>query len=415
MYPKLPLSLLKAIAKMGKELNKKSVNHSIILLIIILLVSSLGQVTSDLYLPSLPNMAKSLDVSTHWIQFTIAIYMVGFSLSQLIYGPWSDAIGRRTPLLIGLSINFIGGLICWFSPNIYLLFLGRFLQGLGVGAANSLARPILRDLFEKEKLAIYNSYLAISGVFILSTAPVLGGYIQHYAGWRYNFLFLSLYGLFILWSYYSKVPETSRHHHRDNYKFKAILINAKILLKSPIFLRFSLCPLLTYAGILAWLTAAPIVLQEKVGLNPVQFGWLYIFSGIGFATGAFLNVKFVTRFGIDKMMELGFFCQLSAGGLMLFFYLLGYINTYVIIAPILLFMMGSSLVFPNSSAGALTPFPKIAGMAGALFGFVQILGGAISSSAVALAQDENQFPIAIAFIITALLSMLVFRVFKSKV
>ena len=174
----------KAIAKMNKGLNKKSVNHSVSFLMIILLVSSLGQVTSDLYLPSLPSMAKGLDVNTNWIQFTIAIYMTGFSLSQLIYGPWSDAIGRRFPLLIGLSINFVGGLICWFSPNIYLLFLGRFIQGLGVGAANSLVRPILRDLFEKEELAIYNSYLAISGVFILSTAPVLGGYIQHYAGWR---------------------------------------------------------------------------------------------------------------------------------------------------------------------------------------------------------------------------------------
>lgn len=399
---------------MIKELNKKSINHTIGLLIVILLISSLGQVTSDLYLPSLPNMAKSLNVDTHWIQFSIAIYMVGFSVSQLIYGPWSDAIGRRTPLLIGLSINFIGGLTCWFSPNIYMLFLGRFLQGLGVGAANSLARPILRDLFDKEKLAIYNSYLAVSAVFILSTAPVLGGYIQHYAGWRYNFLFLSLYGLLILCAYYCRVPETSQHHHKDNFKLQTVLINAKILVKNPIFLRFSLCPLLTYAGILAWLTAAPIVLQEKVGLNSVQFGWLYIFSGIGFATGSILNVKLVTRVGIDKMMELGFFCQLVAGGLMLIFYLLGYINTFVIIVPIILFMMGAGLVFPNSSAGALIPFPKIAGMAGALFGFVQILGGIISSSAIALAQDENQFPIAIAFITTALLSVLIFRVFKSK-
>jgi DHA1 family bicyclomycin/chloramphenicol resistance-like MFS transporter/DHA1 family 2-module integral membrane pump EmrD-like MFS transporter len=194
-----------------------------------------------------------------------------------------------------------------------LLFFGRFLQGLGVGAANSLARPILRDLFEKEKLAIYNSYLAVSGVFILSIAPVLGGYIQHYAGWRYNFLFLSLYGFTIFCSYYVIVPETSQHHNKGNYKLKVILANANTLLKSPIFLRFSLCPLLTYAGILAWLTAAPIVLQDKVGLNSVQFGWLYIFSGIGFAIGAILNAKLVTRFGIDKMMELGFLCQLSAG------------------------------------------------------------------------------------------------------
>ncbi|STY28356.1 multidrug resistance protein [Legionella wadsworthii] len=271
-------------------------------------------------------------------------------------------------MLIGLSINFIGSLICWLSPNIYLLFLGRFIQGLGVGAGYSLARPILRDLFEKETLAVYNSYLAISTVVILTTAPILGGYIQQYAGWRYNFLFLSIYGFLILYFFYLNTPETSKFHHQDNFKIKVIIMNTKILLKSPIFLRFSLCPLLTYAGILAWITEAPIVLQEIVGLTPVQFGWIYIFSGIGFALGGFLNMKFVIKAGIERMMNIGFSSQLVAGLLMLLFYLFGYINTAVIVMPILLFMMGSSLVFPNSSAGALTPFPKIAGTAGVLFG-----------------------------------------------
>ncbi|MCR9192415.1 MAG: multidrug effflux MFS transporter [Gammaproteobacteria bacterium] len=399
---------------MGKTISQTTANRSITLLAIILLISSLGQVTSDLYLPSLPNMAKNLGVSIHAIQFTIAIYMTGFSVSQLVYGPWSDAIGRRTPLLIGLSINLIGSLLCWGAPNIYILLLGRFLQGLGVGAANSLTRPILRDLFEKEKLAIYNSYLAISGILVLSTAPILGGYIQYYLSWRYNFLYLSLYGFIILCSFYFKIPETNQHYDRNNYKLKVILKNARYLLTSPIFLKFSLCPLLTYAGVVAWLTAAPVVLQETVGLNAVQFGWIYLFSGMGFATGSFINIKFVTTQGIEKMISFGFYCQLLAGGLMLLFYLMAYINTYVILMPIILFMLGSSLVFPNASTGSLTPFPKIAGMAGAFFGFIQVLGGTISSTIIALAHDENQFPIAIAFIITALLSMLGFRVFTSN-
>jgi len=367
---------------MAKTIGQTPVHHSITLLAIILLISSLGQVTSDLYLPSLPNMAKNLDVSVHAIQFTIAIYMAGLTMSQLVYGPWSDAIGRRTPLLIGLSINLTGSLLCWGAPNIYMLLLGRFLQGLGVGAASSLTRPILRDLFEKEKLAIYNSYLAISGVLVLSTAPILGGYIQYYLSWRYNFLYLSLYGFIILCSFYFKIPETNQHHDQNNYKIKVIWQNARYLLTSPTFLRFSLCPLLTYAGILAWLTAAPIVLQEIVGLNPIQFGWIYLFAGMGFATGAFINIKLISTQGLDRMISFGFCCQLIAGVVMLLFYLMGYINTYVILIPIMLFMLGSSLVFPNASTGSLTPFPKIAGMAGALFGFIQVLGGAISSTII---------------------------------
>jgi DHA1 family bicyclomycin/chloramphenicol resistance-like MFS transporter/DHA1 family 2-module integral membrane pump EmrD-like MFS transporter len=101
-------------------------------------------------------------------------------------------------LLFGLSINLIGSLVCYLSNDINFLFIGRFLQGIGVGAGTALARPILRDLFEKETLAVYNSYLAISSILILTTAPILGGYIQQYAGWKYNFLFLSLYGGLII-------------------------------------------------------------------------------------------------------------------------------------------------------------------------------------------------------------------------
>lgn len=388
-------------------------NKGALLLFIILLIASLGQVSSDLYLPSLPSMAIYFNINSHFIQFTVAVYMIGFCLSQLVYGPWSDAVGRRVPLLTGLVINLAGGLICWLAPNIYFLLLGRLLQGLGVGAANALARPILRDLFEKEKLAIYNSYLALSSVLILSLAPLLGGYIQYYAGWRYNFLFLSMYGFFTLCLVFSKITETSQHHHKDNFKLKVLFKNAKSLLTNKVFMRFSLCALLTYAGILAWLTATPIILQEKMGLNAMQFGWLYIFTGFGFALGAILNINLVAHLGMHKMMQWGLYCQSFAGGFMLFFYLLGYFNVYVIVVPIIIFMMGTSMLFPNASASALTPFPKIAGMAGTLFGFMQILGGAISSSMISLLPNDNQFPLAIAFIVITSLSLFVFHAFRN--
>lgn len=386
---------------------------SINLCIIIILISSIGQVTSDLYLASLPAMGKYFNVDSHWVQFSITVFMLGFCFSQLVYGPWSDAVGRRIPLISGLLLNFIGGFIATLSTHIYLLLLGRFLQGIGVGAANSLARPILRDLFEKEKLAIYNSYLAISGVFILTTAPILGGYIQQYWGWRYNFLILTLYGLFTLLSFYFKVSETSQHHHKDNFKVSVIWSNAKELYRKSLFWKYTLCPLFTYAGILVWVTATPILLQEKLGLSPSQFGWIYISAGLGFLMGAFLNTKWVRYCGIDYMIQLGFLGQFIAGLVMLVFYLLNFANVWVIVIPIFLFMTGASLVFPNASAGALTPFPKLAGTAGALFGFTQTFGGILSSGSIAILPEENQLPMAFAFIIIALLSFMVFYTFQS--
>jgi Bcr/CflA subfamily drug resistance transporter len=390
----------------------QATQSNIILLLIILAISCLGQMLSDLYLPSLPTMAKKLQVPTNWVQFTLAIYMIAFSVSQLFYGPISDALGRRKPILFGLSLSLSGSLLCTFSPDIYTLYVGRALQGLGAGAGISLVRPILRDLFETEQLAVYNTYIAIASVFILSTSPILGGYIDQLAGWRFNFGLLTLLTIMCIALFYFKVPETSQHHHKDNLKLKTMLNNASILLKSPVFIRFTVCPFLTYGGILAWLTATPIIMQEVVGLSPVEFGWLYIFSGAGFLTGGLLNMRLVAKVGIDRMVNLGFMAQLLAGLLMLVGFLTGYINVPVIMLPVLLFMLGSSLVFPNSSAGALIPFPKIAGTAGAIYGFIQILGGAISSSLMSLLEDQNQLPIAIAFIACSIISIMVFNLLK---
>jgi Bcr/CflA subfamily drug resistance transporter len=384
-------------------------------LVIILLISSLGQVMSDLYLPSLPAMAETLGVHTDWIQLTLTVYMLGYCLSQLIYGPFSDAIGRRPPVLFGLGLSLVGSVLCWESVSIYWLFIGRLLQGFGVGAGMALTYSILRDLFEKETLAKYNSFLSMSSVGILVLAPILGGYIQFYIGWRYNFVFLGTYTLFILIFFYYKMPETNQYSHQMHRTFKSIWSNIQQLCTSVHFLRFTLCTFCAYAGILAWLTAAPIVLQNIVGLNAVEFGWLYLFSGLGFAFGGFLNAKYVMKYGIEYLMKHGMAYQFLSGLLMLLFYLLGYINTYVIMVPVILFMFGSAFVFPNASARAFDPFAKIAGAAGGVFSFMQILGGVVSSSILSAVHDDNQLPMAIAFILTSLLSITIFTVFKTKI
>ncbi len=384
------------------------------LLTILLLVSCLGQVASDLYLPSLPSIAKGFNIHMSLAQWTIAVYMFGFSISQLFYGPWSDSVGRRTPLIFGLSLNVVGGLICIFSVDIKVLLIGRLVQGLGAGAGTALVRSTLRDIFNKETLARYNSYLAISTVIILTLSPVIGGYIEHYSTWRYNFVFLTGLGLFVLIMYFFLIQETNQQRHADHFKMSGILFNMKTLLTHPVFLRFALCPFLTYGGILAWITAAPVVLQEKLGLSPVMFAWIYVIPGIGFAIGGFLNARWVERLGIDKMIYLGIWIQLLAGVLMLLLYEANYFNAWVIIIPVIIYMLGASLIFPNSSAGAFVPFAHIAGTAGAVFGCMQIAGGAISSSLLAIIHDENQQPMALAFIISALITLIIFTFLRGK-
>ncbi|RDI42091.1 multidrug effflux MFS transporter [Aquicella lusitana] len=379
-----------------------------IIFIIVVIVLAFGQIVSDLYLPSLPSIAASFHSNASAAQFSLSIYMVGFTLSQLIYGPVSDGIGRRRPLLIGLCLCLAGSIVCFLAQYIEAIIIGRFIQGLGAGATLTLSSAILRDIFEREELAKYSSYSALIGVGLLATAPLLGGYLEQYFGWRSNFLFLTVYALVAFFVFLLVVPETNTHKHPENLRISVIKINIRTLLTSPIFIGYCLCSLLVYGAILAWLTAGPIVLQTGVGLSPVAFGWSYFLTGVAFAIGALVNSKFVFRYGIQTMLRVGLLCVLASGLVMAGLKLMGYINGFVIIAPVIMLLFGASLVFPNTSAGVFQPFPRIAGIASALFYSARMLGGAVFSGILAFLPTHNQLPMALAFITSALLALLVF-------
>ncbi len=385
-----------------------SVKNEKLLFIIIVFIGSLSQITADLYLPSLPAIFHGLNTSVHAVQLSISVYMLGFALSLLVYGPISDGIGRHKPLLVGISICLLGGIICASAQTIVALIIGRLIQGLGAGALKVVPSSMLRDLFSGNKLVKYMSYTAIIGVGFLATGPLLGGYIQHYLGWRANFWFLVLCALLALLAVIFIFPETNKHLHPENLRIRTIKRNTMTLITNPIFIGYSFVSLLTFGALLAWLTAGPIVLQNILGLTPVGFGWAYTLTGIAFAIGAFINSRYVSHFGIESMLQLGLLGILIAGLLMLVLKFLGFTNVFVIVGPAMVLLFGASLVFPNTSAGIFQPFPKIAGTLASLFYTMRVLGGAIASSILALSHDVNQIPMAIAFIVTALAAWVIF-------
>lgn len=381
-----------------------------LLFAIIIFVACSGQISSDINAPSLPAITLAFNTQVSSVQLSMAMFMVGLALSQLIYGPLSEAFGRRKPLLIGLSIFLAGNVACVFSTSILMLILGRFIQGCGAGACAALWRSIFRDAFEGDELARYGAYFSIFITFIIPVMPTIGGYLQHYFDWRACFLFLSLYATCTLTLVTLAFKETSRHHHRDRLKHTFIYQSFRQLLSSRVFMSYSLCTFLCYGAFFSWFSIGPVLLIHKLGMSPVRFGWLTLgISGVATIISGWVNAQLVVKLGAAVMMRTGLCLMLIAGGCMLMGYVLFGIQTLAILIPLFLFYFGVTFIWPSAFTGAFTPFGHIAGYAGALFGSLQIGGAAVLGVIVAYLPHDNQLPLALLIMLTAVLAWWVFE------
>lgn len=381
---------------------------NVIFFIFLFLISCLGQMSSDLYLPALPTIRDAFHTTENAIQFSLAIYMFGFAISHLIYGSVSDTIGRKKPLVIGIGICLIGTLLCVFAHNIEMLIIGRFLQGAGAGAGASLFLSILRDAYEGNELAKISSFLAISRVILLATSPLIGGYLMHFFNWRACFIFLFFYAAICFVSSAFFFKETNRFVGLNKTRLLPIIRNVRGLLTHRVFMGYAFCVMLAFGGILAWLTTLPFLLQDVVGLTPIQFGWVAAVSGLFFIVGGLMNALFVERMGLHNMLLIGLGIMFLGSLVMLIFGLIHIIDVTVIMIPVITYILGSSLIFSNAYAGAMHPFSETAGTAGAVFGFIQILGGAVSSFLMSLMHNYNQVPLAIILLLSSVLAAILF-------
>ncbi len=388
---------------------------TVVFFVLMFLLSCMGQISSDVYLPALPVISQDLGVPIHPVQLTIALYFFGFAISHLFYGPISDSTGRKKPLIVGIVIAMIGSVICIYTTHIRTLEIGRFVQGFGAGAAATIYRSILSDLYYGKKLSKVSSFLDISRIFLLASSPLIGALVMHWFGsWRSCFQFLFFYCAIGLIGVLFILKETNEHTHLHKVEIKHIASNIYTLLSSKVFMGYTLFVMLTFGGILCWLTTLPVVLQQAVGLSQIGFGGVSALAGMFFMVGGVINAFLVGRLGLNRMLFIGFSIMLLAGLLMLTLGLLGYIDLYVIMVPVVTFIVGSSMVFPNAYAGAFRPFKTMAGTASAIFGFMQILGGAISSFIMSYMQTYNQIPLSIALIVVPGLAFLILAFMVDK-
>lgn len=369
-------------------------SHDRWLIFLALLIIIVTPFAADSYTPSMPAITKALSTSTDRMQLTMTLYLLGASLSQLIYGPLSDQYGRRPVILIGLIITVIGSMSCAISGSIFWLLMSRLIQGSGAGVCNALFRAVLRDSFSGPKMAQAGSYASMFYTVAYAGAPIIGGYIETYIGWRANFIFAALVMLAILLTLTAYLPETHLTLDKTATQFKNVVKNYFILLCSPVFIGYTCISSLAFSGLISYYTAAPFLLQNTVGLTAVQFGWLSLGLAMGMFVGQYLNARLVVIIGLSRMLLLGLLLMTFSGLFMMMFGLMGYLNTMVVIVPVVIFSIASGFVFANAMTEAFQSFAHIAGVAGAMYGFLQILGSSLTTILVSGLHERTQLPLA---------------------
>ena len=193
------------------ENNVQQVSLHPLLVFVVLMLMVLMQTTTDQYIPSLPAITKVFNSKEASIQLTLSLFMLGLSISHVFYGPLSDKVGRKPPLMFGVCLSILGSLCCFLAPSVLILIIGRFIQGFGIGCCGSVGRSLVCVFFTDRVLSKIGSYVGIVSVFDHPVAsPVLGGYIQEHFGWRMNFLFLLVFGIAIWILALCTLPETNK-------------------------------------------------------------------------------------------------------------------------------------------------------------------------------------------------------------
>ncbi|KTC80494.1 multidrug effflux MFS transporter [Legionella cherrii] len=399
---------------MHKKNDVQQVSLQPLLVFVVLMLMVLMQMTTDQYVPSLPAITKIFNSNEASIQLTLSLFMLGLSISHVFYGPLSDKIGRKPPLMFGVGLSILGSLICFVAPSVLVLIFGRFIQGFGIGCCGSVGRSLVRDLFTDRVLSKIGSYVGIVSVFIMVASPVLGGYIQEHFGWRMNFLFLLVFGIAIWILALSFLPETNKNLNPDATQFKVMRANYFTLLKSKVFVGYALCACLASAGLIGYLAIAPFLFQDVLGLSPIEFGQLTIFIAGAICVSGIINSQLVMSKGVSYMVFIGIVFMIIGGFTMLALAMLGFQNVLSIMIPVALFSMGVGFTFINAFAGAFHPFPQMAGTVGALYACMQDLSSALSTGIIALGQWYGQFSLAIILLILGLCSFASWYYLASK-
>ncbi|AKU92549.1 multidrug effflux MFS transporter [Vulgatibacter incomptus] len=367
-------------------------------------LSAIGPFSIDMYLPSFPTLARSLGTSVSSVQLTLATYLAGLAAGQLLYGPLADRLGRRTPLLAGLALYVAASLACAAAPDLPFLAAARFVQALGGCAGMVIARAVVRDFFdERESARLYSSLMLVMGAAPI-LAPLVGGQLLAHAGWRAIFVTLAGIGAAMFTLVATSLPESLPVDARRRQGFREIARSLGELLRQLPFVRLSLAGGAMQAAMFAYIAGSPFVFIELHGVPAERFGLIFGTNAFGLIAASQINRWLVPRLGVLRVLRTAI-----AGAALAYVGLLiaaGSGAGLPVILPLIFVGIASvGFALPNSTALAMAPQGKRAGLASALLGTLQTTCGALASTLVSALADGSAQPMAAVMLGCGLLAL----------
>lgn len=339
-------------------------------------------VSVDMSLPALPTLVAVFSTTPETVQLTLSLFILGYAVGQLLYGPLSDRFGRRPILLIGLSGYALCSLACVLAPRIEVMVVLRLVQGIGACVGVVLGRAVVRDHFSGVRaahmLSTVSSVMAIAPL----VAPVIGGFLLVHLGWPAIFLFLGGLGVILLAATWIGFAESLTRRDPQAIRPARLLANYTTFFSNRRCVGLAFINSLAFAGLFAFISGSPFVLIEAYGVPRELYGFYFGSSALGLMAGVLANRQLLRSVPSERLLQWGLGLLLTAGAVSLALAWTGWGGALGIILPFVAYVFAIAMVLPNATAAAMEPLPHMAGTGASLMGAIQMASGSLAGYAV---------------------------------
>lgn len=363
----------------GISLTRPGTRH---LTLIAALLSMLGPFSIDTYLPSFPAIELEFGVSRAVLSQSLAVYLLAFAASTLVWGPLADRFGRRLVILVSMFLYTLGSVGCALADSAGTFLLLRIAQGLAASGGFIASRAMIRDAHDADSARRAMSQVMLLFALSPAIAPVLGGWLHDQFGWRSVFWFLSGFGMMLVVMGFF-IKETLVHEQRQSIHPGAVVRVYIDSLRNKRFPALILSLAFAFAGLFLYIAGAPTVIYDFLGLGSEDFGWLFIPIVVGLMVGASISSRLAHRWPANRTISAGYGLMIIAAMLNLLATAFTTASILTVIGPLVLFVLGLAILMPAITVLALDCLPHHRGTAASMQGFLQMVtNAAVASVAV---------------------------------